>query len=64
MGQNEFDKINQKEQEGSGPIQEFLANTAQKYAVWIVAGTMPIADPHDAPVLCVKAEGTIRISIP
>ncbi|SMG63325.1 carbon-nitrogen family hydrolase [methanotrophic bacterial endosymbiont of Bathymodiolus sp.] len=48
MGQNEFDKINQKEQEGSGPIQEFLANTAQKYAVWIVAGTMPIADPHDA----------------
>jgi nitrilase len=40
MGQNEFDKINQKEQEGSGPIQEFLANTAQKYAVWIVAGTM------------------------
>ena len=47
MGQNELDKINQKEQDGSGPIQDFLANTAKKYAVWIVAGTMPIADPDN-----------------
>jgi len=47
MGQHELDKIEQKEQEGSGPIQEFLANTAKKYAVWIIAGTIPIADRHD-----------------
>ena len=44
MGQTEFDKINNKEQDGSGPIQDFLASTAKKYAVWIIAGTIPIAD--------------------
>jgi len=44
MGQTEFDKINNKEQDGSGPIQDFLASSAKKYAVWIIAGTMPIAD--------------------
>lgn len=48
MGQHESDKINQKEQDGSGPIQDFLANTAKRYAVWIVAGTIPIADPDNA----------------
>ncbi|NOQ63971.1 MAG: carbon-nitrogen hydrolase family protein [Methyloprofundus sp.] len=47
MGQSEFDKIEQKEQDGSGQIQDFLANTAKKHAVWVVAGTMPIADPKD-----------------
>jgi len=47
MGQTEFDKIVQKEQDGSGPIQNFLATTAKKYAVWIIAGTMPIADTSD-----------------
>jgi len=47
MGQHELDKIEQKEQDGSGPVQDFLANTAKKYAVWIVAGTMPIADPDN-----------------
>ncbi|GAW85244.1 nitrilase [Bathymodiolus platifrons methanotrophic gill symbiont] len=48
MGQHEHDKIEQKEQDGSGPIQDFLANTAKKYAVWIVAGTLPLADPNNA----------------
>ncbi len=47
MGESELDKINQKEQDGSGPIQDFLAKTAQKYAVWVVAGTIPIADAHE-----------------
>lgn len=45
MGQHELDKIDQKENEGSGLIQDFLATTAKKYSTWIVAGTMPIADP-------------------
>lgn len=47
MGQTELDKINQKEPDGSGPIQDFLAKTAKKYAVWIIAGTLPIADTQD-----------------
>ena len=44
MGQSENDKLEQKEQDGSGPIQNFLANTAKRLAVWIIAGTLPIAD--------------------
>ncbi len=47
MGQGEFDKINIKEQYGSGLIQDFLSNTAIKYATWIVAGTLPIAAPNN-----------------
>jgi nitrilase len=43
MGMDEFDKVKQKEHLGVGIIQDFLSNTAKKYAVWIVAGTIPIA---------------------
>ncbi len=51
MGQSEFDKIEHKETDGSGPIQEFLANTAKKYALWIIAGTMPIAAEDENKVM-------------
>src|SRR5512139_3646277 len=43
MGEHELDKIRIKEVDGHGPIQNFLAETALKYGVWIVGGTMPIA---------------------
>lgn len=42
MGKAETDKLEVAEAEGSGPIQEFLARTADKLKVWIVGGTMPI----------------------
>ncbi|MDD4914824.1 MAG: carbon-nitrogen hydrolase family protein [Methylococcales bacterium] len=51
MGMNEFDKLKACEQEGRGPIQDFLAQTAKKYNVWIVGGTMPLA---------ANAEGKVR----
>ncbi len=51
MGQSEHDKIEHKETDGAGPIQEFLANTAKKYAVWIIAGTMPIAAKDENKVM-------------
>ncbi|NOQ16436.1 MAG: carbon-nitrogen hydrolase family protein, partial [Methyloprofundus sp.] len=62
MGNDEFDKIKHKEQQGQGVIQQFLSNTAKKYAVWIVAGTLPIADPDNeqkvfAACLVYNAEG-------
>ncbi len=47
MGLNEFDKVKVREQEGAGPIQEYLSATAKKYAVWIVAGTMPMWSADD-----------------
>jgi nitrilase len=42
MGDHESDKLKAKEVDGSGPIQDFLAAVAKKYAVWVVGGTIPI----------------------
>lgn len=42
MGEHELDKVNVSEIDGVGPIQDFLSETAKKYGVWIVGGTMPI----------------------
>ena len=42
MGLSETDKIAQSEKPGEGQIQQFLRDTAKKYGVWIVGGTVPI----------------------
>ena len=43
MGMKERDKVDVREQDGVGPIQEFLAQQAAKYRVWLVGGTIPLA---------------------
>lgn len=47
MGANETDKLGVAEPDGAGngntPIQDFLANAAREYGLWIVGGTIPIA---------------------
>lgn len=43
MGEHELDKIKAKENDGAGPIQNFLAGVAKKYNVWVIGGTIPIA---------------------
>lgn len=43
MGEHEFDKLEAKEIDGSGTIQNFLAGVAKKYNVWVIGGTIPIA---------------------
>ena len=45
MGHKETDKLEVAETEGSGPIQDFLAEIAAKYRVWLVGGTIPIRAP-------------------
>lgn len=47
MGINEYDKVQARERDGEGPIQDFLANVAKKYEVWVVGGTMPMAANAD-----------------
>jgi nitrilase len=47
MGLHELDKVKVREEEGSGPIQDFLSETAKKHAVWIVAGTIPLVAISD-----------------
>jgi nitrilase len=42
MGMDERDKVKVREEEGSGPIQAFLANVARTHKVWIVGGSVPL----------------------
>jgi nitrilase len=51
MGESEFDKIEQKEIDGTGPIQDFLADTAKKHAIWLVGGTIPLADEDESKII-------------
>jgi nitrilase len=42
MGFSEADKLKVAESDGDGPIQSFLATTAQRLGLWIVGGTIPL----------------------
>jgi predicted amidohydrolase len=50
MGVSEQDKIAVRESDGEGAIQDFLSQQAQKHAVWIVGGTIPLQSLDDAKV--------------
>lgn len=43
IGRHETDKVKARERDGSGPIQDFLSETARAEGVWIVGGTVPIS---------------------
>jgi deaminated glutathione amidase len=61
MGMHDVDKLAIAETDGGGPIQDFLAQTAQRLGLWIIAGTIPLRVPGDARVaaasLVYDAEG-------
>ena len=42
MGKSERDKVDVREVEGEGPIQEFLAEQAARHGIWLVGGTVPL----------------------
>jgi len=42
MGMSEPDKFAIAEEEGRGPIQDFLARTSRELGMWVVAGTIPL----------------------
>jgi deaminated glutathione amidase len=42
MGLRDTDKVRVREQPGTGPIQDFLARTARRLGLWIVAGSVPL----------------------
>jgi deaminated glutathione amidase len=50
MGMHDADKRAVGEAEGGGPIQDFLAATAQQLGLWVVAGTVPIRVAGDGRV--------------
>jgi deaminated glutathione amidase len=50
MGLEDVDKRNVAEADGSGPIQEFLAESARRLKLWIIGGTMPLRAGADGRV--------------
>lgn len=42
MGRRDADKLAIAETPGAGPIQEFLARTAQRHRIWLIGGTLPL----------------------
>lgn len=42
MGMKEMDKLNIAETEGEGVIQQAISQLAKRYALWVIAGTIPI----------------------
>jgi nitrilase len=47
IGRHEGDKVQAREADGRGPIQDFLARVARSQKVWIIAGTVPISGADD-----------------
>ena len=43
LGQHDADKLTIQEVDGAGPIQQFLADAAREFKVWIVGGTVPLS---------------------
>lgn len=54
MGMHESDKVKVREEDGHGPIQDFLSTVAKKHGVWVVGGTIPLAadDPNKVRAAC------------
>jgi predicted amidohydrolase len=50
MGLSDADKRRVAEDEGGGPVQDFLAQTARRLGMWIVGGTMPLRGAGDGRV--------------
>lgn len=54
MGKTEAAKLEVREQPGAGPIQEFLAQQADRHGIWLVGGTVPLvaSDPGKVRAAC------------
>lgn len=48
MGRRETDKLAVREAEGSGPVQDFLAEQALRHRLWLVGGTIPLRSGDSA----------------
>jgi len=55
VGLSEQEKVKIREAEGTGPIQDFLANQAARHGVWLVGGTIPLKahDPQKVRAACI-----------
>jgi nitrilase len=51
MGMSDTDKVGHAEQEGQGPIQEFMAEQARLHGFWLIGGTLPLVSGETGRVL-------------
>ena len=51
MGQSDRDKLAHQEVYGTGPLQDFLAQSAREFGVYLVGGTIPLQSKDAARVL-------------
>ena len=42
MGLTDADKVAAREDDGAGPIQDFLAEEARRHRLWLVGGSIPL----------------------
>jgi nitrilase len=42
IGATDTDRLAARETDGSGPIQDFLANAAKKHGLWLIGGSIPL----------------------
>lgn len=58
MGRQDSDKLRHAEDDGAGPIQDFLAGLAARHGVWLVGGTIPLrASPGKVYASCLVYDG-------
>ncbi len=50
MGMRPTDKVKVCEQDGDGPIQRFLSETARKHKIWLVGCSVPMAAPAEGKI--------------
>ena len=62
LGLRDRDKVDVREDDGRGPIQDFLAEAAAKYKVWLVGGSAPLAcaDPNKVRNACLVFDDSGR----
>ena len=61
MGQRDADKLAVGEAFGSGPLQQFLAESARSLGLWLVGGTLPLTCPATAQAATERTEAA-RVS--
>ena len=51
MGMTDLDKVGHAEQQGCGPIQDFMAEAAREHKLWLVGGTLPLVSAEPGKVM-------------
>ena len=62
MGFKETDKVAAREEEGKGPIQQFLKSMAKKHKIWLVGGSVPLVSnfPNKVRNSVKRGEGSLN----